>query len=118
MPKWIFQKNRGDQQGVSMLIDISEMLSCGRRKSNGFDFRRKKPKYFGHNQTKMVIATEFSQRNYKMPYHVASLFVLPCTWKCKVYTEHFVSAQYVDSIIVQLLELSKRPPWHESSCIR
>ena len=78
----------------------------------------KKPKYFGQNQTKMVIATEFSQRNYKMPYHVASLFVLPCTWKSKVYTEHFVSAQYVDSIIVQLLELSKRPPWHESSCIR
>ena len=94
------------------------MLSGGRRKSNGFDFRGKKPKYFGQNQTKMVIATEFSQRNYKMPYHVASLFVLPCTWKCKVYTEHFVSAQYVDSIIVQLLELSKRPPWHESSCIR
>ena len=46
MPKWIFQKNWGDQQGGSMLIDISEMLSCGRRKSNGFDLRRKKPQIF------------------------------------------------------------------------
>ena len=61
--------------------DISVMLSCGRRKLNGLDFRRKKL-CFVKSHTKTVNLREFSQRN-KMPYHVASLFVLPCTRSVK-----------------------------------
>ena len=69
-------------------------MLCVRRKSNGLDFRRKKPKCFGQNHTKTVNVTKFSQRN-RMSYHVVSLYSMHL--KCKGYTEHFVSAQYVDS---------------------
>ena len=70
---------------LSMLIRYQKCCRAVEGNQMVSTLEGKKPKYFGQNQTKMVIATEFSQRSYNMPYHVASLFVLACMWKSKVY---------------------------------